>query len=99
MRRNTGNSHLKRKRRDGSPMHAYDRLPKELRDWVSSALLPWGAASVRRAYAKAYARTWDARLALRELDMLEARLVGKDAHKVWGEAHPAARTAEFRNSV
>ena len=80
-------------------MQSYERLPKELRDWVASALLPWGAASVRRAYAKAYARTGDAHLALRELDALEARLVGKDASRVWGEGHPAARPSEFRNPV
>ena len=80
-------------------MQAYDRPPAELRQWLSSAILPWGPVSARRAYQKAFARTGDARLALQELDALQARLVGRDARRVWGEEHPAANPSESRNPV
>ena len=71
-------------------MREFDRLPAEVRQWLSSAILPWGAASVRRAYAKAMARTGDVSLALQELEAVQSRLVCKDAKSVWGADHPAA---------
>ena len=48
-------------------MRDYDRLPAELRRWLASAILPWRAKSVQRAYDKALARTGDRALALQEL--------------------------------
>ncbi|MEO0486486.1 MAG: DUF6525 family protein [Pseudomonadota bacterium] len=80
MRRNLGQSTLRRRRKAGDPMQEYDRLPPELRRWLSMAVLPWRAASVRRCYERAYARTGDAALALQELDAIEARRLAKDLH-------------------
>ena len=57
---------------------------------LAKAMLPWRAQSVQRSFERAIARTGDVQLALRELDLLEARLVSKDACKVWGETHPSA---------
>lgn len=85
---NRGHTSLKCRPRKGNPMRDFDRLPAPLRAWVARADLPWRAQSVRRAYDRAVARTGCADQALRELDALQARLVAKDARKVWGEAYP-----------
>ena len=87
---NRGVTTLKCKRRRANPMQEFDRLPAELRAWMSQAVLPWRAGSVRRAFDQALARTGDTRRALQELDALQARLVAKDAQRVWGTAHPTA---------
>jgi hypothetical protein len=87
---NRGHTTLKCKRRADNPMREYDRLPTELRAWLSSAVLPWRAKSVLRAYQNAYQRTGNRDLALRELDRLQSRLVAKDAQRVWGRQHPSA---------
>ena len=88
--KNLGTTSLKRKKKGGNPMREFDRLPGELRAWLASAVLPWRPGSVRRAFDKAVAQTRDPRLALAELDRLEARLVAKDVHRVWGRDHPQA---------
>lgn len=72
-------------------MHDYDRLPDDLRRWLSEAMLPWRARSVRRAYDKALARLGDREAALAELDRLQRQTVARDAAKVWGPDHPATR--------
>ena len=69
-------------------MREYDNLPAELREWVATALLPWRARSVRRAFDKAMARTGDTELALQELDRIQNAMVSQDVQKVWGENHP-----------
>lgn len=72
MTRNLGKTHLRCRRRRGDPMGDYDRLPAHLRAWLAGAALPWRPRSVRRAYAKALARTGDPDTALAELDRLQA---------------------------
>lgn len=74
-------------------MQEYDRLPAELRSWLASAILPWRAKSVRRAYDRAYARTGDSEQALRELDRIQLAQVARDARKVWDGLHPSAETS------
>ncbi|MEL6508378.1 MAG: DUF6525 family protein [Pseudomonadota bacterium] len=88
MPRNRGKTSLKCKRRAANPMREYDHLPAELRTWLSQAVLPWRAGSVQRAFDKAVARTGDPEQALQELDQMQARLVAKDAAKVWGATYP-----------
>jgi len=90
MRNNTGMSTLKRKRRQSDAMREYDSLPVELRVWLASAVLPWRPRSVRRTFDSLVARTQDTPRALEELDRLQARLVAKDARKIWGPHHPCA---------
>ena len=69
-------------------MREYDLLPAELRAWVATAILPWRAKSVRRAFDKAVARTGDTDLALRELDRIQNAMVSRDVQKVWGKQYP-----------
>lgn len=85
---NRGRTSLKTKRRAENPMQEFDRLPAELRSWLSSAALPWRARSVRVAFDRALSRTGNPVSALRELDGLQARLIARDAKKVWGEDYP-----------
>ncbi|MGR3491859.1 MAG: DUF6525 family protein [Shimia sp.] len=84
---NRGATTLGSKRPSRDPMREFDALPPALRRWVAGAALPWSARSVRRAYAKARAKTGNEAAALRELDRLQARTVAKD-RAVWGGAHP-----------
>ena len=90
MATNRGATSLRRRRRSTDPMRDFDGLPAELRAWLAAAILPWSPRSVRRAYARASARTGCAASALLELDLMQARLVARDARKVWGEDHPGA---------
>ncbi|MEO1705235.1 MAG: DUF6525 family protein [Pseudomonadota bacterium] len=87
------NTSLRRKRSSGHPMDEYDRLPAELRRWMASADLPWGASSVRRAYAKALRRKGNPKAALAELDRLQSEKIEKDARAIWGCEHPSAQKA------
>ena len=79
MRRNLGQTMLRRNRRQTDPMREFDQLPPSLRAWVADAALPWGPRSVRRAYQKALARTGDHNAALEELERLQARQLAKDS--------------------
>lgn len=90
MPHNQGATTLRRKRRAANPMRDYDALPKELREWIAGAVLPWRARSVQLAYGRAFARTGDTGLALAELDRVQAALVARDAGRIWGRSHPAA---------
>jgi hypothetical protein len=89
MASNRGATSLKCKRRTGRAMSDYDRLPKAVRAWVSTAALPWRVGSVRAAYKRALAEKGDPHLALQELDRLQNALLAKDAMAVWGGDHPA----------
>ena len=84
-------SSLKRRRRQANGMTEFDRLPAELRRWLSSAILPWRPRSVQEAYRKALRRVGDADLAIAELSRVERRLIAKDARKVWGDDHPVTQ--------
>ena len=79
---------LKQKRRQQDSMAEFDRLPSELRVWLSSAVLPWRPGSVRTAYVKALARVGNKDAALQELDRIETRQIARDARHIWGQSHP-----------
>ena len=81
-------SSLKRRRRQGERMQEFDRLPAELRQWLSSAILPWRPRSVQSAYQRALKRVGSTDLALAALTQVERRLIAQDARKIWGEDHP-----------
>jgi hypothetical protein len=79
------------RRRRAQPMQAFDRLPDELRHWLHGAALPWSAASVLRLWQRALAETkGDRRAARARLDRAEARLLARDAARIWGAGHPSA---------
>ncbi|MEM9717587.1 MAG: DUF6525 family protein [Pseudomonadota bacterium] len=83
-KRNLGSS-LRSKKPCRNPMREYDQLPPELRNWLSTAILPWRPRSVQRAFDKALARSGNPDLALAELDRVEAKLIAKDAPNIWGD--------------
>ena len=79
MRRNLGQTNLRKRRRQADPMREFDRLPPQLRTWLAQAALPWRPKSVQRAYQKALARTGDHGSAIAELERLQVRQLEKDA--------------------
>ena len=70
-------------------MQSYDRLPDLLRKWLSNAALPWSPASVlalwRRALKDAQG---DRQAALNRLNAAEAKMLARDAVRVWAGVHP-----------
>lgn len=79
---------LKRRPR-GDPMRAYDSLPADLRQWLANAVLPWSAASVRKAWLKALKTArGDRRAARAALSEIERRRLERDVARIWGQAHP-----------
>ncbi len=78
MNRNLGESSLRRKRRSGDPMAAYDRLPDPLRQWLSQAALPWSPASVRRIWSKSRAKGLSPEETLQSLTRAEAQTLARD---------------------
>lgn len=72
-------------------MRDFDRLPPALRQWLTEAALPWSARSVRAAWLKALRASGGCeRRARMRMDEVEARLIARDARKVWGGSYPHA---------
>ena len=70
-------------------MRDFDRLPPALRRWLSEAALPWSARSVRAAWLRALRESGGCeRRARMRMDEVEARLIARDAQKVWDGAYP-----------
>jgi len=90
MASNRGRTRLK-SRSSPDPMSDFDALPAPLRRWVAEAKRPWSARTVRKSYAKAFAKTGDESAALSELTCLQNKLIAKDATFVWGPDHPEVR--------
>ena len=88
---NRGSTTLRRRGCARNPMREFDRLPPVLRRWMADAALPWRAKTVLAAYHKAMAKTGNPKDAISVLDEIQSRLVAKDARKIWGLDHPAAR--------
>ena len=88
MTRNLATS-LRRKIRQ-HPMDRYDRLPPELRQWLSEAALPWSPCSVRRLWQRLASEcAGDPQAIRRRMDLAEARMLARDAGEVWGRGYPA----------
>lgn len=82
MRSNLGNTKLKTRRRQSNALHEFDCLPKQLREWLRNAVLPWTPSSVQRVYKRAITDTGDINFALGELERLQEYQLSKDAsHK------------------
>ncbi|MEC7762333.1 MAG: DUF6525 family protein [Pseudomonadota bacterium] len=77
MRRNVSTS-LRRRRRSGDPMQAYDAPPRPLRAWLAQAALPWSPASCRRIWVKARAEGASADEILARLDRAEQLTLSRD---------------------
>ena len=90
MRNRNSRTSLRRLNRLADPMQEFDGLPSELRNWLTTAILPWGPKSALKAYRKAVSKTGNRDEAVGELDRIQSRLLKKDCRKVWGEHHPSA---------
>lgn len=75
---NLGHTRLRKRKRQGNPMVAFDGLPAPLRRWVAEAALPWSPASCRRIWVNARARGETVEDALARLDRAEARMLLRD---------------------
>lgn len=78
MNRNLGQTSLRRKRRAGDPMDAFDDLPAPVRQWVAHAALPWSPISVRRIWSKSRAKGMSDEEALQTLSHAEACTLARD---------------------
>lgn len=75
-------------------MAQFDQLPRELRQWLATAILPWSAKSVLKHWKSALLRAGgDKGRACALLSELEARCIARDASLIWGACHPAATPA------
>lgn len=88
MKTNLGASSLRRKRRLGNPMAAYDDLPTPLRRWLSQAALPWSPASARRIWSRSLAKGLSPQDALQALSRAEARTLANDKMAMQASSKP-----------
>jgi hypothetical protein len=75
---NLGHTRLKRRRRSGDPMQVFDRLPPDLRRWMTQAALPWSPASCLALWRKALAEHGSAEAAIQRLQRVEAALLSRE---------------------
>lgn len=85
---NLGQSSLRRKRRSGDPMAAFDGLPAPLRQWLAEAALPWSPASARRIWARSRARGLTPEQTLLSLSLAEARTLARDRQSTNSKLNP-----------
>ena len=88
MSRNLGQSTLRRKRRSGDPMPAYDGLPAPLRQWLSAAALPWSPTSARRLWFKLRSKGLTQEEMVASLSEVEARTLARDRHSILFDFNP-----------
>ena len=88
MSRNLGQSSLRRKRRSGGPMPAYDGLPAPLRQWLSAAALPWSPTSARRLWFKLRSKGLTQEEMIASLSEVEARTLARDRHSILFDFNP-----------
>ena len=84
MKRNLGATTLRRRQRATPPMHAYDALPKPLRQWLAGAALPWSPASAKRIWEKACKERLSPDDALRRLARAEEKMLSRDKFSCTG---------------
>lgn len=65
-------------RRACDPMRDYDRLPQELRRWLSQAVLPWSPQSAKRIWMK----EGGGAAALARLDAVESATLQKEGRRI-----------------
>lgn len=83
-RKSNARTSLRRSKRAGDPMAAYDRLPPDLRVWLAQAALPWSPRSVLRVWRSALKSCGnDSAAAQSYLSHLELIKLRKDAEKIW----------------
>lgn len=78
MKNNIGQTKIRTKRRTHRSLREFDGLPKNLREWLRNAALPWRPSSIQNIYNRVLADTGNPRLALAELDRRQEILLSKD---------------------
>lgn len=79
------------------PMERFDRLPPELRRWLTQAALPWSPHSALRLWTRLQRETGgDLTRMLERLNQAEQRLISRDARAIWGGAVPGSPVAGGR---
>ena len=78
MRSNRGNTNLRIRRRKSNSFQEFDSLPKQLREWLRNAVLPWSSRSVQRVYQRVIETTGDISFAIAELERLQELQLAKD---------------------
>lgn len=78
MNRNLGQTRLRKRKRQGDAMAAFDALPAPLRAWLAEAALPWSPTSCRRIWRAAREQGETVEGALARLDRAEARMLSRD---------------------
>lgn len=70
-------------------MDRYDRLPPELRAWLSRAALPWSPHSAARLWHRLlHEARGDTATALARLDRAERDMLARDCAKIWRPGYP-----------
>ncbi|MGY9049367.1 MAG: DUF6525 family protein [Rhodobacterales bacterium] len=83
-------STLRRRKRCGTPMAAYDQLPSELQQWLAQAGLPWSPQSALRLWQKTLrACDGDRSRAWNRLSEIETHRLSQECQRIWGREHPA----------
>ena len=82
MTQNLGETNLRRRKRVGNSMYEFDHLPKQLRKWMNSAILPWSPVSVRRLWCKSINNGLSFEEALNVLDKSEKNTMKKQRSKI-----------------
>ena len=78
MKNNLGKTKLPMRHRRSDSLKDFDRLPRQLREWLRNAILPWSPKSVRRVYHRAFFITGNIDLALAELERIQDLQLAKD---------------------
>ena len=79
MKNNLGKTKLPIRHRRTVSLRDFERLPRQLRDWLGNAILPWSPQSMLRAYHRAFSNTGNIDTALSELERIQERQLAKDA--------------------
>ncbi len=77
MKSNLGNIRKKTIYRSKKDLRDYDSLPKDLREWLINAKMPWSVKSVKKIYDRVLFNTGDSLLAIKELDRIQDSNGGK----------------------
>ena len=78
MKRNLGETKLRKRRRNSDIMSEFVKMPKILRIWLNYAALPWKPKSVQSVNKKAFLRAGDPILSLKDLDRVQDGQMFKD---------------------
>ena len=74
---NLGATSLRKRKSKRDPMQTYDSLPAPLRQWLSTAAMPWSPASCSKIWKRAKARGEPVQAILDKLNRSEEATLAK----------------------